>query len=513
LGNRRRWHAGKGAVMATVQTPDGSTISIPDGLSGDQVHAILIARRQQQDQLDAENEASYAREKFDALPAWKKIGLGLAQPVERTYLGVKGLVTDLSPQDKGDLALLRAPHGGAAATGNIAGNVALMAAPGGVAGKVASTATRFPRVVAALANLGSNSGMAALQAPEPGSSRLQNATIGGSGSVLGSAAAPVLRATLLGMKPVTDRASRFLADNVPLTPGQFGGSLAQWVEGKLAGIPGIGGMVRARQNEAIDAAKAGYKQDLSAWNKDTLGGVVPGGSVSASGQQGFKEAHSLFNDAYSALKNAIPNGEAIHATDEQLRKRGLALLRAGDYDGAQAVFAKRDQLKAALPPEYAQEWSNLDSLYNKFLTVRKAATTVAASKAGQEFTPDQLLSAAVVRGSKSKVAMGAAPLQQEATAARQTFLNKAADIDSLNVPDGLSNAEQFGVGYGLLRAPGAALLAPVAAAAYSKPGMAWLTGQTALQRAVKPRAQDFIKALHDYVTPGQFGTAVADENQ
>ena len=276
--------------MATLQTRDGSIINIPDGLSGDQVQSILTARRAQQDKLDAQNEASYAREQFDALPRWKKVGLGIAQPVERTYLGAKDLVTGLSDQDRADLALLRAPHGGAAAAGNIAGNVALLAVPGGAAAKLASKVTMLPRAAAALADLGSNAGMSALQAPEQGGSRLQNAVVGGAGSVVGSAAAPVLRAAALGMKPVTDRAAQFLENNVPLTPGQLGGGFAQWLEGKLAGIPGLGGMVRARQGEAIDAAKANYAQDLSGWNKDVLGGVVPGGSVSAPGAQGFQQA-------------------------------------------------------------------------------------------------------------------------------------------------------------------------------------------------------------------------------
>ena len=57
---------------------------------------------------------------------------------------------------------------------------------------------------------------------------------------------------------------------VTLTPGQTGGPASRGLEGNLAGICGLGSVVRARQADAVEA-----------WNKKILSDAVPNGDVSA----------------------------------------------------------------------------------------------------------------------------------------------------------------------------------------------------------------------------------------
>lgn len=187
-----------------IELPDGTVLDAPDGAD---IKSVVAGYRLSQTKLAARQAAG-------ASSGLEKFGVGIADPFVRTALGVKtppvnldvdeqgGLIgTDsgepaLTDDDKATLARLSQMTGPAATAGRVVGNVAMLAAPGGVVGAGMSA---LPRTMAlrGLAMAGgdaaANAGTAALQAPEDGQTRGGNAGLAALGSVGGSALGSVVK--------------------------------------------------------------------------------------------------------------------------------------------------------------------------------------------------------------------------------------------------------------------------------------------------------------------------------
>ena len=523
---------------------DGTHITVPDDTAETEMNAIFDKHERQQ-------TARASREAFDSGSPLEHFGVGVAKPFVQLGLGVKDLISRLSPEDREALTRLQQTHGVAAGAGQVVGNIAALAAPGAGAARLARAASLLPRALArfapAVLDAGANASVEALKAPEAGGSRLQNAATGAVGSAVGSAAAPVLRAAVLGLRPGSTQAAQFLEAGVPLTPGMLKGGVTKTLEEKLSNVPFIGAGIRAREADA-----------RAAWNRNLLNDVVPEGEVTAAGHEGFKQAKGAFRSAYDTLwahdipadTNAITQGwariagdmpqgaqaadvagrlaklhndyvsiptesgslpgSAISKLDDELRTLASKAGRRGDSDAAAAFSKARGQMRAALPEPVSQELARIDGLYRQYAVARRAGSYVGSADQGGTFTPRQLLQAAVASdktAGKDAVARGVATLQPEATEAAGVL----GSGKSVNWMDRMVGASALG---GAVYANPKVLPVVLAGrAAYTRPGVAWLTGQTGWQRAIKPSAQELLKALRNYVGPGQVGTAVADENQ
>jgi hypothetical protein len=186
-----------------IELPDGTVLDAPDGAD---IKAVV---------------AGYTRSKegdtLNAMPGVDKFGVGLARPFIRTALGIKqlsGSPTNLDVDEQGgligtdsgepalsddDLAVLRhlsQVKGPAASAGDITGNVAMLAAPGGVVGAVGSA---LPKTMAmrgltiAGGDAAANAATAALAVPEEGQTRGGNAALAAVGSGIGSAAGGLVK--------------------------------------------------------------------------------------------------------------------------------------------------------------------------------------------------------------------------------------------------------------------------------------------------------------------------------
>lgn len=181
-----------------IELPDGTVLDAPDNAD---IKSVVAGYRLNQTK-------AAARVAANSSSGLEKFGVGIADPFVRTAIGVKsapvnldvdeqgGLVgTDsglpsLTDDDRETLARLSQMTGPAATAGRVVGNVAMLAAPGGVVG---GTMSALPRTMAlrgltmAGADAAANAGTAALAAPEEGQTRGGNAALAAVGSGLGSA--------------------------------------------------------------------------------------------------------------------------------------------------------------------------------------------------------------------------------------------------------------------------------------------------------------------------------------
>lgn len=521
-------------------------ISIPDGLNALQVQTILDARRQAQTR-SADLSA------FDSSSTLGKFGIGVAKPFVETGLGIKdlagrvGIGDGLDDEDKASLERLHQTHGFAAGAGDVAGNLATFLIPAGAGANLATRAVGgLPRALARFAPVASDmavsAGMEGLKAPTDDESRGSRALGGALGAGVGHAVSRVLAPVLRPFDASSGTAEDMLNNGVPLTPGQARGGVARWLEDKLAGIPGVGGPIRARQAEAVGG-----------WNKSLLNDVVPEGEVTAAGHKGFQQAKSAFSSAYDKLWdgdipldvggvsdgwNALADsaegkvapdalarvrakladlhqnhlealssadggsvaGSGIDQLDDALRKLGVTSARQGDSDVAGLYFSAKKQLRDALPDETSDELSRIDGLYRKFAVTQRAASYKGAAKAEGVFTPDQLLSAAIAKdrsAGKSAVAAGTATFQPEATQAGKVLGDS---------PGALSDAEKLGLGFGVYHNP--ALAATVGLGTrgyYSKTFQDVLRGDGPMTSAMAAS----LRRLG--ISPGILGAAVEDD--
>ena len=299
-------------------------------------------------------------------------GLGGAKAAwDRAALGLKGMFTDLTPEDKALLEQGKAftKQGGTAATvGDIGADALMMAAPAlrgqqaiMAGAKMLPKAAQFIGGRLPSAALASGATSAAL-APEDRTGAFYG---GAAGGVLGEAAGRVLTKTLGGV--VSDRvtpAARELMDqgaNVPMwkavddttRPGRVLRNAAE----RAKVLPVAGDMIRGQERAAIES-----------WNRilvreatppmpvlDDAGRVLRfeyDKPVTAVGSEGLQELSKRFNDAYGALygTRGVPVDDAFVSQLRGIVRDAQAYLPGVADDVAGAVRKAEDTLMGLTSP-------------------------------------------------------------------------------------------------------------------------------------------------------------------
>jgi hypothetical protein len=533
-----------------IELPDGTILDAPDDAD---VKRVVAGYQRQRELADIRERA---RISYSALPAAQRTYLGYARPFVELGLGVKdlagkaGIGGGLTDDDRAKLEQLEQVHGGAGTAARIGGEVVTFAGPGGGAIKVLELAPRaaakfLPRVATDAAV---SAGVEAIKAPTENTSRGERAARGAAGAGVGHVLTRTLGALVRGLRP-TREAAQLLAENIPLTVGMAKGGALQQIEQQLAKVPIIGGAIRKRQQEALEA-----------WNRQLLNRVMPEGETAFAGHQGFKDATTAFKQSYEKLwsnpinlslrklqdlwgKTAIDaqqtlapdlasatsaklykmftetlvpangrevSGAAVSKIDDELRHEAILAARRGMGDQAQLLSQARQQLRSLLPEGVSAELGRIDGLYAQFIRLRRAAGYKGAAANGGTFTPDQLLGAATAldkSAGKGATARGEALMQPEATAAQQVLGTVGG-----KPPGPLENAA---LALGSVAALPATL---TGRAAYSAPMQRYATGQTEWQQVIdslfnNSPAPALIDALRRRgVTPGTVGAAVEEPN-
>jgi len=436
---------------------------------------------------EREQAAQGASEAFNDSTGWQKFGIGIAKPVVEGYEGGRVLLrkalgkepkVDVSSQER-----LKAIRGGAATGGEILGNIAMLAAPGGAT-------TLLPRALARVgADVALNAAASGVQSVGRGEEFGTGAAWGAGGSLLGAGigAARAARPALAGgAKELLDRGVR-------LTPGMAANGTVRKLENVGAELPVVGGAVRRMQQRAT--------QD---WNKGVMDKTLRGAGlpeinpqVAKTGHAGVAELKDALGKQYDmvwgtaepdvaklgrGIADAWSQGAARLDPGDAKRLGGTveavtARINAGDLQGADRMLRKladnaeeagkdaetetfhavRAAMQDSLPDAHKKALAKLNSAYREFLPVQRASTYVGPMERQGVFTPKELLQAVKV-GRMGEAATGSAPLQQEATSAMQ-IIGKSLPYETE------SAVQKFGpwtAGVGL---PAAAVLGhPVAAA-------------------------------------------------
>lgn len=216
-------------------------------------------------------------------------GLGGAKTAfDRAAMGLKGLVTDLTPEDRALLAGGRAfqDEGGLAATvGSIGADVGMSLAPGAAVTKL--TAAK-PLLTRTLSQLGLGTGYGALTSPE-------DRTAGAVGGGLGTAAGMGVNRLAGGLiKPLVSKdAQALMAQGIQPTPGQAIGGAVNTAEQKLKSLPLIGDVIRSGRDRAVNE-----------FNEKAIQTAVPG--ATGFGDEALIAARQTLGDKYDEILDKIP---------------------------------------------------------------------------------------------------------------------------------------------------------------------------------------------------------------
>lgn len=262
-------------------------------------------------------------------------GLGGAKTAwDRAAMGLKGLFTDLTPEDKALLAQGRAfeKEGGPAATvGSIGADVAMSAAPGAF---VTKATTAAPLLARTLSQLGLGAGYGALTSPED---RTGGAVAGGVGTAVGMGVNRVLGGVI---KPfVSKDAEALMAQGIQPTPGQAIGGAVNQAEQKLKSLPLVGDIIRGGRNRAVNE-----------FNEKAIQTAVPG--VTGMGDEALIAARKAlgqqYDDVLSQLpkismdKNAIMSTATQAAGDASLGLNNASKKYIQDYVGKNLIGRSQD---------------------------------------------------------------------------------------------------------------------------------------------------------------------------
>lgn len=293
-----------------VETPDGAVIEFPAGTPPEQIQAAMKTYSQRQ------NASKFYNGNPDEAGTIMKTLGGAKHAWDRGALGLKGLFTGLTPEDKAQLQQGRDfvdYEGGAAKVGNFAGDVALTAGPAkalyGAGVKLLPKALQGYKAaraaIAAESAATSGAAVGALTSPED----RQGGAVGGAiGGLVGQGAGVVLNKALGGVARgmVSPEAQALMNQgvNVPLWKATNNRVVRDLAE-RAQGVPIVGGIMQRQEREAIQQ-----------WNKALLDKANPmlpvldGAGrvmrwertpVRGEGQQAVTELKERFGKAYDAL--------------------------------------------------------------------------------------------------------------------------------------------------------------------------------------------------------------------
>jgi hypothetical protein len=465
-----------------------------------------------------------------AEPGLVEQGLGgLKHSWDRAALGLKGLVTDLTPEDK---ALLEQGEsfvnqtGPASTVGQVAGDIGITAPAFAFGG----AATQLPRVVslinalrktspkvAAALGLGTevtgNAGISAALAPE---NRGEAAQWGAGGAVAGR----VLSKALRGAKPGPE-AQKLLDQGITPTYGQVMGEKGaigrgiRSVEEQVEGIPILGSLLQNQKGAAREAFQKATRQaalppglpkaetidELSSGFRkayeDTLSSAkvpitVPSIDDLLDGIDVPGATKKMYKQASTFLQDLLPSGDQMTAKAAQQVESKLKA-RAFQYKGS-IDPSQREQgyLMEQIAGNFAEHWrgqldavtgksiAEIDRQFSQFMPVRRAAGKALTEPAS--YTPKVLLRA-IRQGDRSvdktRFTKGGLPQQELAQAAETVLGSKSLDPGALRGTIGGIGA----LGSLAVHTP-AALIGLGAATVYSTPWVQrFLIGQSVSQKA------------------------------
>lgn len=457
-------------------------------------------------------------------------GLNMVSPRLVSDETVAGIQADIDEAKALDKPLM---DSGGGFTGNIAGNIATMALPGGVLGKVPAVgkvaqALMMPKTLAG--GVGAGATMGAVQPVASDEDRLMNTGIGAAGGAVGQAVPKVVAAILGGNQ--RPQVQKLLDEGVKLTPGQILGGAAQRLEEGATSIPLVGDAIRSAMNKARETF------NTAALNR----ALAPIGEKAAKvGRDGIEEVETKLGDFYDKLlskitvkldpdfavdvrtiKAAAANLPAEQAAqfDKILNNEVLKKLSRGRISGDEmkvieselgrlergyrgdAAFANRElghriqDAKTALRamvergnPAQAAELRKANEGYANFVRVQRASSGVGA--ADGVFTPSQLSSA--VKANDSSLRKGAFA---RGDALMEDLSDAGVDVMRKNVPDSGTPLRTM-VGAGALGA--GAYLEPLTLAALGSGAAAYTQPVQSVIRALLARRPEFMKKAGDAV--------------
>jgi len=336
-------------------------------------------------------------------------GLGGAKvALDRAAMGLKGMFTDLTPEDQALLAQGKAflDQGGTAATvGNIGGDVAMMAAPALRAQQGLAAGAKFlPRAMqfvgGRLPSAALSSGaVSAAMAPEDRSGAFIGGAVGGAA---GDVAGRVLTKTLGGV--VSDKvspAARELMDqgaNVPMwkavDEGTRSGRVLRNAAERAKVLPVAGDLVRGQERAGIES-----------WNRILMREATPpmpvlddagrvlrfeyDKPVTAVGSEGLQELSKRFDDAYGALygTRGVPVDNTFSSQIRGIVRDAQAYLPGSAPDIAGAVRKVEDTLMGLVSPTVKREGGQ--SVGKGLVSSRAKVPVTSTVTQGREVVPHQ----------------------------------------------------------------------------------------------------------------------------
>lgn len=217
-------------------------------------------------------------------------GLGGAKTsFDRAAMGLKGLFTDLTPEDKALLAQGKAfeDEGGTAATvGSVVADAGMSMAPGAFVTKATAAAPLLARTAV---QLGLGAGYGALTSPED---RTGGATSGALGTAVGMGINRALGGVLAPF--VQPEAKALMAQGIQPTPGQaVGGTLNQW-EQKSRSLPLAGDLIRKARERATNE-----------FNEKAIQVALP--EAKGFGDKTLTGVRKELGNRYDTILNSVPN--------------------------------------------------------------------------------------------------------------------------------------------------------------------------------------------------------------
>jgi hypothetical protein len=251
--------------------------------------------------------------------------IGAGKAVDDAALGLKGIFTNLTPeeQDRAKRGRALTEESTAATVGNIAGNLAMTAAPAirGAQALTPAIASVLPKAVAPTVATGmTGAGIGAVANPVlEGESRSGNAALSGALSVGGDLAA---RGLARVAQPImqSESVKKLLGEGVVPTPGQSAGGFVGRIEEKLQSVPLIGDLIKRSKDRAAEELNvAAIKRALPVNSK---------GAITQSGRESITEANRIISEGYEDVLGRItlkPDGQFMRSVVTVRNDPGLGL--------------------------------------------------------------------------------------------------------------------------------------------------------------------------------------------
>lgn len=289
--------------MIEVELPDGTIAEFDPGTPPDTIKAAV------QKHMSKAAANQYAGGNAQEAGVLKQLAGGAKHTWDKYAMGLKGLFTDLTPEDE---ALLRQGKefvkstGPASTVGEVGGEIVATTAPALKAAKIFQRALPVAKSLAPwLATAGTSAGAEALKAPDEGETRGENAATGAITGLAGQAIGTVGSKAIGGIVKKSSDALKLppsVADEATL--GQIAdrktvlGRTVSRVEEGIKSLPLVGSMVSNARTRGMDT-----------WRSDVLGKASPKGFTvpqTETTREAIEKIGEEFSNRYKAVLAGVP---------------------------------------------------------------------------------------------------------------------------------------------------------------------------------------------------------------